>query len=79
MNDSAEFLQLITEFQGRLYGFVLSLLGDSPAGWWNWHFPVAPSWSSADRHDSSSSRATICGGWQDESRLKCRLRNLANS
>jgi RNA polymerase sigma-70 factor (ECF subfamily) len=28
MNNSDEFLQLITEFQGRLFGFVLSLLGD---------------------------------------------------
>lgn len=28
MNDSDEFLQLITEFQGRLFAFVLSMLGD---------------------------------------------------
>ena len=28
MNRSDEFLQLITEFQGRLFGFILSLLGD---------------------------------------------------
>ena len=28
MNNSDEFLQLITEFQGRLFGFVLALLGD---------------------------------------------------
>lgn len=28
MNDSDEFLQLITEFQGRLFGFILSMLGD---------------------------------------------------
>jgi RNA polymerase sigma-70 factor (ECF subfamily) len=28
MNNSDEFLQLITEFQGRLFGFLLSLLGD---------------------------------------------------
>lgn len=28
MNESDEFLRLITEFQGRLFGFILSLLGD---------------------------------------------------
>lgn len=28
MNESDEFLGLITEFQGRLFGFLLSLLGD---------------------------------------------------
>jgi RNA polymerase sigma-70 factor (ECF subfamily) len=28
MNNSDEFLQLITEFQGRLFGFVLAMLGD---------------------------------------------------
>lgn len=28
MNESDEFLQLITEFQGRLFGFILSLIGD---------------------------------------------------
>ena len=28
MNNSDEFLQLITEFQGRLFGFVLVMLGD---------------------------------------------------
>jgi RNA polymerase sigma-70 factor (ECF subfamily) len=28
MNKSDEFLGLITEFQGRLFGFLLSLLGD---------------------------------------------------
>jgi RNA polymerase sigma-70 factor (ECF subfamily) len=28
MNNSDEFLQLITKFQGRLFGFLLSLLGD---------------------------------------------------
>lgn len=28
MNDSDEFLQLITEFQGRLFGFVLGMIGD---------------------------------------------------
>jgi RNA polymerase sigma-70 factor (ECF subfamily) len=28
MNHSDEFLQLITEFQGRLFGFTLSMLGD---------------------------------------------------
>jgi RNA polymerase sigma-70 factor (ECF subfamily) len=28
MNNSDEFLTLITEFQGRLFGFVLSMLGD---------------------------------------------------
>jgi RNA polymerase sigma-70 factor (ECF subfamily) len=28
MNNSDEFLQLITEFQGRLFGFVLAILGD---------------------------------------------------
>ena len=29
MNESDEFLKLITEFQGRLFGFILSLLGDA--------------------------------------------------
>jgi RNA polymerase sigma-70 factor (ECF subfamily) len=28
MNNSNDFLQLITEFQGRLFGFVLAMLGD---------------------------------------------------
>jgi RNA polymerase sigma-70 factor (ECF subfamily) len=28
MNRSDEFLSLITEFQGRLFGYILSLLGD---------------------------------------------------
>jgi RNA polymerase sigma-70 factor (ECF subfamily) len=28
MNNSDEFLQVITEFQGRLFGFVLAMLGD---------------------------------------------------
>jgi RNA polymerase sigma-70 factor (ECF subfamily) len=28
MNHSDEFLHLITEFQGRLFGFMLSMLGD---------------------------------------------------
>ena len=28
MNNSDEFLQMITEFQGRLFGFVLTMLGD---------------------------------------------------
>ena len=28
MNNSDDFLQLITEFQGRLFGYVLSMLGD---------------------------------------------------
>jgi RNA polymerase sigma-70 factor (ECF subfamily) len=28
MNESDEFLKLITEFQGRLFGFILSLLSD---------------------------------------------------
>ena len=28
MNNSDEFLQLITKFQGRMFGFLLSLLGD---------------------------------------------------
>ena len=28
MNNSDDFLHLITEFQGRLFGFVLSILGD---------------------------------------------------
>ena len=28
MNNSEEFLQRITEFQGRLFGFILSMLGD---------------------------------------------------
>jgi RNA polymerase sigma-70 factor (ECF subfamily) len=28
MNSDEDFLSLITEFQGRLYGFILSMLGD---------------------------------------------------
>lgn len=29
MNKSDEFLELITEFQGRLFGYLMSLLGDA--------------------------------------------------